>query len=296
MRIIPSVCSNLWFPDSRGDIGAFRHTAEFLAETGVRCMEYYHDGAGAAKTGRILQDCALQSVLIGVIPLKERHLCLCGSDDHNRAQAVALCKQLARQATDSGARSLMVCSGANEPDNDAACFEALLASIEDMSNDIRQYDLPVELELEPCDSAMDARQFVGPYQRTLALCEALNRRGIDLALTMDSAHTVEEGQNFLEALAATRDFCRHVHLANCVIGDPAHPLYGDKHLGYEYQNTPWSFDAINALAGPLESLYPGDESLMIGLEALCRQPDPYAYFKETWARLPFLSATKGGRP
>ena len=34
---------------------------------------------------------------------------------------------------------------------------------------------------------------------------------------MDTAHTVEEGEDFLEALTAVKPYCNHIHFANCFI-------------------------------------------------------------------------------
>ncbi len=285
MKLIPSVCSNLWFPASRKDIDAFQRTAEFLAAKGVRCMEYYHDGDGFDRVGGILQQNGLDSVLIAVIPLKEQLLHLCATDENCRRRAIELCSQMMRRAADNGAGVMMVCSGRIELGREDQGVHALAQSVEALHNELIRQGHPLSLELEPCDSGVDARQLIGPYQRTLQLCALLKQRGVPLRLTMDSAHTSEEGQNFFEAVQATKPFCSHVHYANCTLNDPSNPLYGDKHLGYEFPDSVWTFDTLHQLTTQLDALYSGDEPLKIGLEALCRERDPFAYFDQTWARL-----------
>lgn len=171
-------------------------------------------------------------------------------------------------------------------------MSALMHSIEELYNERILKKFKLRLELEPCDSRIDARQFIGPYERAGALCDMLRDAGVALHLTMDTAHVAEEGQDFDQAICHVKRHCEHVHYANCFLKDAQHPLYGDKHLGYEYPDTEWGFDALEALTKRLGALYEDDDTLMIGLEALCREADPFAYFDATWARMPYLAGTK----
>ena len=142
----------------------------------------------------------------------------------------------------------------------------------------------VSYEMEPCDSRMDARQLIGPYRRTKALKAAQQRAAPEL--TLDSAHTVE-GESFPgaegpETILQPHPFRQLPHRRS------EDPLYGDKHLGYEYAGSVWTFEAIRGFFPALERLYPGDEEVMAGLEVLCREEDPFNYFAKTWAELPQL--------
>lgn len=295
MQLIPSVCTNLYFPESRKSIDAFRKTAHFLAGKGLRAMEFYHDGDGMDKVGGVLQEAGLEGVFIAVIALKERPAHLCATDPAHRAEAVALAREMLDRAAGNGIKTVMVNSGRMEPGMEAAGMEALAQSIELLYNYKIRKHLDIALELEPCDSGIDARQLVGPWRRTLALAQTLEGRGVELRLTMDSAHTAEEFEDFLSAVKGVKKYCAHVHYANCFLKDSSSPLYGDKHLGYEYPDTAWTFEALDGLTGDLDALYPDDEPLMIGLEALCLEEDRFAYFDKTWARLPFLSSRLKGK-
>jgi sugar phosphate isomerase/epimerase len=167
-------------------------------------------------------------------------------------------------------------------------LEALAASVEELFNYASMKNYKLRLLMEPCDSHMDAFHLIGPYSRTLAFLKRMHSAGLPLELTMDSAHTVEEGEDFLEALSAVKPYCSHIHFANCYIKDNKSPLYGDKHLGYEYPDTEWTIPALSKLYESLEELYPGDSILRIGLEALCRCDDPYKYFDDVWNSMKFL--------
>lgn len=293
MKPILSVCTNLFFPKSRQTADDFRRTAAFIAERGAKSMEFFHDGTGRQSAGQVLADNGLSGVLIGVIPLKEGKLNLCSLDEANRLRAVDVARDLLKEAADGGIARLMICSGQHAPGDVDGHMDALVRSIETLYNEKVRKNLPVRIELEPCDSAIDARQFIGPYERTRALCDRLGGMGVQLHLTMDTAHTAEEFQDFPEALVAVKSYCDHIHFANCYLGDERDPLYGDKHLGYEYMDTPFGYAALNDQLIPrLAEIYPGDEALTIGLEVLCREEDPFAYFENTVKCLPVFARAK----
>ena len=289
MKIIKSVCSNLFFPQSRASIDAFREMAGFLAERGAQSLEFYHDGDGPGRVGAVLADNGLEGIYIAVIPLKEQLCHLCDTDAENRARALEIVRRSADLAADNGMGCVMFNSGRIEPGREAEQLDALFASVESIYDYAARKCYALRFEMEPCDSGIDARQLIGPYRRTRAFMERLRGAGLPLMLTMDSAHTAEEGEDFFTAVEAVKPWCNHVHYANCRISNPADPLYGDKHLGYEYTDTVWTFDALDDLTARLDGLYAGSEPLRIGLEALCRESDPYAWFERAWRRMGYMS-------
>ena len=288
MRIFKSVCSNLFFPESRSSLRAFREMAAFLSARGVQGLEFYHDGDGAEDVGKVLSDCGLDGIYIAVIPLKEQLLHLCATDSENRALAVQTAQRSIDLAAANGMRTVMVNSGRIEPGREDSQLDAMFASFEALYNYIARRDLDVRLELEPCDSWMDARQLLGPVERTRGFLRALHDAGMPLTLTMDSAHTAEEGEDFYEAVKRVKPYCRHIHYANCHIADSTNPLYGDKHLGYDCADTVWSFEALARLTDQLSGLYGEGDTLRIGLEALCREENPYEWFDNIWSRMDYL--------
>lgn len=287
MKIIKSVCSNLFFPESRRSIDEFRRMAQFLAAKGMECIEFYHDGDGRDKIGNILADNGLKGVYIGVIPSKEGKLHLCDEDESGRLSAVKMFKVCIDEAQANGMTEVMMNSGRIGSSTQRG-VDALAASVEELFNYGAMKNYKLRLLLEPCDSCMDACQLIGPYKRTQTFMERVWSVGLPLELTLDSAHTVEEGESFIEALTNLKPYCRQIHFANCNIIDPGNPLYGDKHLGFEYPDTEWTISALASLFEELKVLYGDEEYLRIGLEVLCRKEDTYEYFNSVWNNLTFL--------
>jgi len=287
MKIINSVCSNLFFPGSRKSIDEFRRMAQFLAAKGIECIEFYHDGDGRSKIGNILSDTGLKGVYIGVIPSKEGKLHLCNEDEYGRQAALKLFKGCIDEAQANGMAEVMMNSG-HIGSNVQQGLYALEKSVEELFDyaAIRNYKL--KLLMEPCDSEMDACQLIGPCKRTKAFMESVRSAGLPLELTLDSAHTVEEGDSFIETLTTLKPYCSRIHFANCNITDPHSPLYGDKHLGFEYPDTEWDVPSLESLFEELKVLYEDEEYLRIGLEVLCRKDDIYTYFNDVWNSLRFL--------
>ena len=288
MRLTKSTCTNLVFPASRKSIDEFRRMAGFLKEKGVGCVEFYHDGPDRGKIGGVLSDVGLDAVYIAVIPSKEQKLWLCDLDPRARKAAVAMMKNCIDEAAGNGMEQVMINSGRLTADVEAG-LEALGDSVEQLYEHAAGKNYPFRLFLEPCDSIIDAFHLVGPYRRAVDFAAMMRGRGFPLELTMDSAHTAEENEDFAEALVQAKPYCNHVHFANCRIADPADALYGDKHLGFEYSGSVWTPETLAALFPKLEALYPGGEPLRIALEVLCREDDPYAYFEKMWDLLPFLA-------
>lgn len=287
MKLINSVCTSLYFPKSRKNIDDFKNMAQFLAGKGIDFIEFYHDGNGRNKVGNVLQDTGLQGVYIAVIPSKEQKLHLCDEAEAGRMEAVQLIKKCIDEAQDNGIQEVMINSGQIGVSVEKG-LDALAASVEELIDYIVRKNYHMSVLMEPCDSHMDACQLIGPYERTLSFMQRIHAKGLPLMLTMDTAHTVEEGEDFLTALTAVKPYCNQIHFANCNIKDKQNPLYGDKHLGYEYPDTEWTVPALSSLFEKLEELYVADEPLRIGIEVLCREEDPFAYFTNAWDSLKFL--------
>ena len=287
MRLNRSICTNLFFPESRRNIDSFRDMAQFLSDKRIDTIEFYHDGIHKNLVGKLLDEIGLSGVYIAVIPSKEKKLYLCDEDKGARKKAVDLFYQCIDEAQANGINEVMINSG-RIGISITEGLSCLVESVEQLFNHISRKNYKIKLLMEPCDSNMEAYHLIGPYRRTLDFVKNVNKKGLPLELTMDTAHTVEEGESFSEALKAVKEFCNQIHFANCYIKNPKDPLYGDKHLGFEYPDTEWTVSELTLLFKELEALYAGDEILRIGLEVLCRTDDPNDYFEKTWDSLPFL--------
>lgn len=286
MNIKKSICTNLVFPRSRKESAEFRRAAAFLKEHGVDSLEFYHDGPGKKQIGRILEENKLEGIYIGVIPSKEQKLHACSVDEENRRRAVELFESCMDEAAADGISILMINSGAIGPSVQGG-LEALKESIRELYNYIEKKRYSMRLTLEPCDSWMFAKQLLGPAARTAAFVKSCRKEGLPLKLTMDSAHTLEEGEDFLEALEQTREWCSHIHFANCCIRDSASSMYGDQHVGFECPQSEWGYEEIFKAWPRIAKLYENRE-LRVAIEVLCRSEDPYSYFESMWQRMPYV--------
>lgn len=287
MQVMHSACTTILFPDSRRDLDAFRRTAAFLQERGVKGIEFYHDGPDVNRIGSVLADYDLDAIFIAVIPSKEKKLWLCDKNPAGREAAMTMMRGFLDYVRDNGIKKVMINSG-RWGDDIPGELDALAESVAEIFEYAAKRNQPLELSLEPCDDHMDVFHLLGPYRRTLEFVERVNALGYPLTLTMDSAHTAETWENFTEAVTAVKKYCNHVHFANCNISQTDNPLYGDKHVGFEYPDTVWTPKTLEALYHDLELIYPGDEPLRIGIEILCREEDPFAYYDKTRAMLPFM--------
>ena len=286
MKIIPSVCTNLWFPASRKDIGAFRDTADFLKDKGVRMIEFYHDGPDRDQCGKILNDRGFEGMYVGVIPHKEKLQHLCNPDEAARVKAVELGMACIDEAAGQGIKNVMYNSGRTDGGTVEAGMEAFHKSFTEMFNHVAKKGYDIEIGMEPCDSWMDSCQMIGSTELALVASERLRKEGMPFWLVMDSAHNAEQGENFIDSVTKVKPYCKHIHYANCLINDPKNPLYGDKHLGFEFADSVWTFGTLKTLTTQLDALYEGQE-VRVALEVLCREEDPYAYFTSAWNQLPF---------
>ncbi len=285
MELIRSVCTNMAFPGSRENLDEFRRAAEFLAGYGIRNLEFYHDSPNADRFGEVLRDNGMTGIFIGVIPSKEAKLNLC--DPEGWEAAAKYYAALMDVAQANGVETLMYNSGFLKKGTEEAQMEALGKAIEYIHNDAARKNYRIHLVLEPGDSNMSSFQLLGPYQRVLEHCQRMEKAGTPVYLTMDAAHSAEEGEDFTEAVKAVRNYCNHIHFANCFIKDPTHELYGDKHVGFDYPDTEWTPETLRVLWDDLKPLY-ADDKLILAMEYLCREADPYAYFDKLYKGLDFL--------
>lgn len=82
--------------------------------------------------------------------------------------------------------------------------------------------------LEPFDRFVDKRFLYGSIDECAALMRDLSDIP-NLAIELDFGHLPLMGEPIDHAVQTLAPYIRRVHLGNCVLRDPKHPLYGDKH-------------------------------------------------------------------
>jgi sugar phosphate isomerase/epimerase len=164
--------------------------------------------------------------------LGERKLSLSSLDAANRHQAVAAVVGQFTHAEEIGARTVAVISGPRpaQPEQRGLALEALEDSLAQLAVAIARHPT-LELLIEPLDFEADKRNTLGTTAEAVAICRRLKANQLRLALCLDTAHLILNGEDVPEAVAHARDFVTEFHFCNPVL-DRTSPLYGDRHIPF----------------------------------------------------------------
>lgn len=238
------------------------------------------DAATASRVAATLADGGSRSVFLAGLPLLRAGATLSG-DAASRADGVRIVGEVVRAAADAGAEAVMVTSGPLDTrisvSDQASGFVDALAVLASLARDVAP---GMRIRIEPTDTDVQHRQFVGATALTMELVRAVGRRGEVVDVNLDLSHLLQLGERPEASLEVARSVCDHVHLANCVL-DPAHLLHGDRHPPF---GTPGSLVDLDRLAAALAALrrfgyLDAGASTLVGLEVIPPAGD------EPWATL-----------
>ena len=285
--VILPVC----FPRTRHDFDDFIKTLDFLKSSDIHCVEFYYEGSKKQRVFDEIRARGLETFYIAVIPLKEKNLSLCSMDNEERKKAVEQVRICVDDAVAAGSSRIIINSGKAplDPSFDGKCQKYFIDSCVQISENIGKFntDKEILISLEPCDSKMMAKNLIGPTNQAVLLCEELDQKHIRLALTMDIAHIVEEGESVINALTASEKYCDHVHFANCIIQNKDHPLYGDCHPGFDFAESEFPPSRLDDIYKELSNFK--NKLLYLGIEYLCREDDPMKYFTSQVNRMEWFN-------
>lgn len=173
-------------------------------------------------------------------------------DPDVRARAVAQMKACAEEAAELGARRMALLSGPDPGAEHRAEATRLLAdSLRQICEHGRQHG--VGITLETFDRAIEKKALIGPADEAAALAAEVRADFPDFGLMYDLSHLPLLGEKALSALATIKDYLTHIHVGNCVMGDSAHPAYGDQHPRFGIpggeNDVPQVVEFIHALLG-----------------------------------------------
>ena len=98
----------------------------------------------------------------------------------------------------------------------------------------------VEILIEPTDTDFDKRFFVGSSKMAAKVVDTVKASGRNnIGSMIDMCHLPQLRETCTSAMADLGSRMRHVHLGTCVISQPDHPFYGDKHPGWGMEGTCW---------------------------------------------------------
>jgi sugar phosphate isomerase/epimerase len=300
-EITRSLAISSLFPKTLESWEALERTVRFLEGYSFSQLEFYSPPGHERETAGLFESAGFSSVLIGVIALKSAGVSLCALDEAQRGCAVAVLKNCMERAVEIGSHSVMVNSGfipgyaasssaafsAPSSERIRASCDAYVRSIEEAAEYGEKKGYNLNVLLEPGDSTVQSFQLLGPTHRVMETTERIRERCQRYALTMDTAHLREEGEDVLASLRRTLPYCGHVHLCNCVMDDTANPLYGDKHVDFDCPGASWNYNGFRDLYGKIRGLY-GNRDFTITLEITCRDEDNEAWFDGVASRCSWI--------
>lgn len=152
-------------------------------------------------------------------------------DEAQRNHSVTIVNRQMADATEIGASALSVISG-KRPNNlsqRSSALDALRQSMEEIGNYAATNYPGLSVLIEPLDVDADKRHTFGYLNDIEWLGQALATKNVSLNLILDTAHSWLNQEDPLATLQKIRSQVREFHFCNCVT-DPAHKLYGDKHM------------------------------------------------------------------
>lgn len=129
-----------------------------------------------------------------------------------------------------GCKKIVVGSGPDYPDDREAAIERY---VETMCCLLRQLPEDVIVTLEPTDRDIDRFYLFGKVAETADCIHAVRAAGCtNFGMLLDMGHIPLMHETFESSIAGLGDTLDHLHIASCLLDDPNHPLYGDKHIAW----------------------------------------------------------------
>lgn len=194
-------------------------------------LTWVHDEADKAAVAKLLPLSGCQTLFSGGPAFLIGGANLSALNQTERQAAVATACDLVDQALRFGAQSLMVISGPDPgPALRPAAKEALVLSLQTVAGYAAEKSNDnFMITIEPFDREIHRKQLLGPTIEAIEITRAVRAKTPNFGLTLDLSHMTQLGEDPIASLALAGDCLAHVHLANCVIADPEHPLCGDHH-------------------------------------------------------------------
>lgn len=223
------------FPECLAGEGPIVETlSQIASDTFFSAVEvsWIKDAAARSQAAALLATSGLDVIFAAQPALLQQQLSLCDLDQKKRAAAVSRAKQLVDQAYELGAALMVVTSGADPGEADRPkATDALVESLKELCGyaQERAEEHMLSISLENFDRDIDKRQLIGPTQEAAEVAERVWGECSNFGLTIDLSHLPQLNERIDETALAAVDHLIHVHIGNCVVGDPKHAAYGDKH-------------------------------------------------------------------
>jgi sugar phosphate isomerase/epimerase len=146
----------------------------------------------------------------------------------DRNRAVEQVKTCIDEAAEIGAERMSLLSGFY---HGAQQREESMRLLVDSLNEICSYGEKkhMPITLEAFDREVEKKCLIGPAEDAATLARTVRRDHPDFGIMYDMAHGPLLNETAKHGLTLLKRYLVHIHLGNCVKGDSAHPVFGDKH-------------------------------------------------------------------
>lgn len=282
-----------FFPGSVADGSETARAVEACARLGFHTVEFFYEGEDKGLVQRVLRSTGVSSIFLPALALKREKLDLGDPDANRRREAVKRARGWIDEARLYGSDSVMLVSGP-EREREAGREEAmarLADSLIELCGHARGQPpgQRVDICLESFNNEGEPWLLIGPPDRCSALAREITRHCGNFGLTMDLSHILQMGLEPVSVLESLAPWCRHLHLANCVIRDREHPLFGDKHPEFGYPGGELDEEDLTGFISRLFSsgfMSGRSEPVTIGMEVITREgQDPYEKLQKARSQL-----------
>ncbi len=273
-RIKQSATLTGLFPASVTDARETVRGIEESARLGYEAAEFFYDGPGNGEVARACRDAGIATIYHPAYALKQQKLDLGDPVEERRRQAVDRVRGWIDRAAGFGSQAVMLLSGPerSEAGDRTRAVGLLSESLETLCDHARGAGA-MRVHLESFNNLGEPWLLMGPTARCREMAAAVAARHANFGLTFDLSHALQMGEDPLASLLSIRPYCSHVHLANCVIRDRGHPLFGDKHppfgLAGSEVDTAWLGRFVRSLT--FGGFFEG-RTVTVGAEVITRPP------------------------
>lgn len=224
----------------------------------IACDDYFEavevtqmkDPEVRKKAGEIIKIAHMKVAYGGQPRLLTAGLNLNHLEPGERQKAIDSLKAGIDEAYELGAESFSFLAGNYEEETKAASFKALIESTQILCSYAKEKgNMPVLCEVFDYD--IDKKSLIGPIGLTEFYAQLMSARHDNFGLMVDLSHIPMLRETNEESLLPIKDFIRHAHMGNTVIGDPGAPGYGDQHPRFGF---PGSENDVAELAAYLRVL------------------------------------------
>lgn len=207
---------------------------ECLADTDFSIIDITHISNREARKQAcdILRHTGVRVVFSGIPPMVFNGYDLSSFDKSEREAAVIYGMELIDEAISVDAETVFFISGPDPgPEKRRQSYGILADSMRSLCSyaGVRSSSRELVVALEPADRNVQHKQLLGPFSEAVILAREIRRDCKNFGLVVDQSHIQQLDEQPESVFPQCAGFIRHIHLANAVVDDPAHPLYGDQH-------------------------------------------------------------------